>query len=95
MEELDQLKKWGILSEAHNEYTQWVNLTVVTIKPNGLIHLCLDSRNLNKAVKRNPYYVGTIDDVIPKVSGSTHFSILDAYSGFWQVKVSIRPTGFL
>ena len=87
MEELDQLKKWGILSEVRNEYTPWVNSTVVTIKPNGSICLCLDPWNLNKAVKRNPYYVRTIDDVIPKVSGSTHFSILDARSGFWQVSL--------
>lgn len=29
----------------------------------------------------------TIDDVIPKVSGSTQFSILDARSGFWQVNL--------
>ena len=87
MEELDQLKEWGILSEVRNEYTPWVNSTVVTIKPNGSIRLCLDPRNLNKAVKRNPYYVRTIDDVIPKVSGSTHFSILDARSGFWQVNL--------
>ena len=57
MEELDQLKKWGILSEVRNEYTPWVNSTVVTIKPNRSIRLCLDPRNLNKAVKRNPYYV--------------------------------------
>ena len=29
----------------------------------------------------------TIDDVIPKVNGATHFSILDARSGFWQVNL--------
>ena len=87
MEELDQLKKWGILSEVRSEYTPWVNATVVPIKPNGSIRLCLDPRNLNEAVKRNPYYVRTIDDVIPKVSGSTQFSILDARSGFWQVNL--------
>ena len=34
MEELDQLKKWGILSEVRNEYTPSVNSTVVTIKTN-------------------------------------------------------------
>ncbi|KAL9950229.1 hypothetical protein ACROYT_G042702 [Oculina patagonica] len=85
IEELDQLKESGILVEVQNEYTPWVNSTVVTIKPNGTIRLCLDPRDLNKAIKRNPYYVRTIDDVIPKVSGSTHFSILDARSGFWQV----------
>ena len=85
IEELDQLKKWGILSEVRNEYTPWVNSTFVTIKPNGSIRLCLDPGNLNKAVKRNPYYVKMIDDAMPKVSGSTHLSILDARSGFWQV----------
>jgi len=87
IEELDQLKESGILVEVQDEYTPWVNSAVVTIKPNGSIRLCLDPRNLNKAIKRNPYYVRTIDDVIPKVSGSTHFSILDARSGFWQVSL--------
>ena len=29
----------------------------------------------------------TIDYVIPKVSGASHFSILDARSGFWQVEL--------
>ena len=87
MEELDQLKKWGTLSTVRNEHIPWVNSTVVTIKPNGSIRLCLDPRNLNKAVKQNPYYVRTIDDVTPKVIGSTYFSILDARSGFWQVNL--------
>ena len=34
-EELDQLKKWGILCIVHNEFTPWGNSTVVTIKLNG------------------------------------------------------------
>ena len=92
MEEVDHLKKWGILSAVHNEYTPWVNSTVVAIKPNGSIRLCLDPRNLNKAVKCNPYYVRTIDDVIPKVSGSTHLSILDAPGGFWQVNLDEKSS---
>jgi len=53
-------------------------------------------KNLNKVVKCNPYSVRTID-VILKVSGSTHFSILDAHSGFWQVHLdeeSSRPCSF-
>ena len=78
-DELDKLVESGILSEVQNEYTTWVNSTVVTQKPNGTIRLCLDPRDLNKVIKRNPYYVRTIDDVvIPKVCVATHFSILDA-----------------
>ncbi|XP_041362849.1 uncharacterized protein K02A2.6-like [Gigantopelta aegis] len=86
-DELNKLQELGILQEVQNEYTPWVNSTVVTSKPNGSIRLCLDPRDLNKAIKRNPYYVRTIDDVIPKVSGATHFSILDARNGYWQVDI--------
>ena len=75
-----------IFEQEHNEYTPWVNSTVVTRKPNGTIRLCLDSRHLNKAIQRTPYYVRTINDVIPKVSGASHFSILDALRRFWKVK---------
>ena len=75
MKELDQLQKKGILCKVHNEYTPWVILTVVTIKRNGSIRLCLDPRNLSEVVMRNPYYVRAIDDVTPKVSGSSPFSI--------------------
>ena len=77
----------GIQVQIHDEFTPWVNLTVVTWKPNGTILLCLDPRDLNKATRRTPCYVRTIDDVIPKVSGTSHFSILDGRSGFWQVEL--------
>ena len=42
----------------------WVSSTVVTREPKGTIRLCLDSRDLNGATRRTPYYVRTIDDVI-------------------------------
>ena len=60
---------------------------MVTRKPNDTTRLCLDPHDLNKAFRRTPYHVRTIDDVIPKVSGASHFSILDARSGFWQVEL--------
>ena len=62
-----------------------MNSAVVTPKAYRSIRLCLNPRDLNKAVKRNAYYARTVDDVIPQVSGLTHFSILDARRGYWQV----------
>ncbi|KAK3753002.1 hypothetical protein QZH41_016302, partial [Actinostola sp. cb2023] len=73
-EELKRLQELGILCEVKYEYTPWISSTVVTAKPNGSIRICLDPRDLNKAVKRNPYYVKSVDDIIPKVSGATHFN---------------------
>ena len=85
-EELLRLTQVGVLVQIHYEYTPWVNSTLVTRKPDGTIRLCLDPRGLNKAIRHTPYYVRTIDDVIPKVSGASHFNTLDARSGFWQVE---------
>ena len=67
--------------------TPWVNSTVVTRKPNSTIRLFRNPHDLNKAMQRIPYHVRTIDDVIPKASGASHFSTLEARSGFWQVKL--------
>ena len=62
-----------------------MNSVVVTPKVDRSIRLCLDPRDLNKAVKRNAYYARTVDDVIPQVSGLTPFCIVDARRGYWQV----------
>ena len=75
-EELEWLRQTDFPEQEHNEYTPWVNSTLVTRKPNGTIRLCLDPRDLNKAIQCTPYNVKTIDDV----SGASHFSILNTRS---------------
>ena len=35
------------------EPTDWVSFLVVIEKPNGNLQVCLDPRNLNKAIKRS------------------------------------------
>ena len=52
------------------------------------MRVCLDPRDLNKAVKRNTYYTRSVDDIIPKVCNAKYFSILDATSGYWQVPLN-------
>ena len=42
------------------------------------VRICLDPRDLNKAIRRNHFYMPTIDDVLPKLKGAKNFSVLDA-----------------
>jgi hypothetical protein len=49
------------------------------------LRICLDPRDLNKAIKCEHYHTRTIDDIAPKFTGATHFSVLDACSGYWMV----------
>ena len=84
--ELDSLVEKGILSPV-TQPTDWVNSFVCITKPNGKIRLCLDPKDLNRAIKRPHYYTPTLEDVLPKLSGARWFSILDARSGYWNISL--------
>ena len=55
------------------EPTDWVNSLVVREKPNGSLRVCLDPRDLNKAIRMEPYPVSTVESVSTKLHGSTLF----------------------
>ena len=74
----------GVIVEVHN-YTEWVNSIVPVQKPKGEIRLCLDPRDLNKAIKCNPWYMRTLDDILPKISNAKTISMSDATSGYWHI----------
>ena len=69
------------------EPTEWVNSLVVVQKPNGSVRLCIDPRDFNSAMKRSHYPMTTVDEVACRLHGANTFSILDAKSGFWQLKL--------
>ena len=64
--ELDRLVKDGIITEVH-EHTEWIN-SVVPVMKDGSLKLCLDPKDLNKAIKRNQWYVRTLDDILPELA---------------------------
>ena len=63
-----------------------MNSCVCVTKPNGKRQLCLDPKDLNKAIKRPHHYTQTLDDVLRKLSGAHFFTTLDARSGYWNIK---------
>ena len=90
-EELVNLEKQGILAKVV-EPTDWVNSCVCITKSNGSLRLCLDPKDLNKAIKRPHHATPTLDDVLPKLNGAKYFSILDARSGYWTIKLSTESS---
>ena len=60
---------------------------VCVTKPNGKLRLCLDPKDLNQAIKRLHYSTPTLDDVLSKLGGAKYFTILDARSGYWNVRL--------
>ena len=54
------------------------------------LRLCLDPRDLNKAIERNQWYARTLDDILPELAQSKYFTVIDATSGFWHVPLEFR-----
>ena len=65
--------------------TDWVSSIVCVTKANGDLRICLDPVELNKWIKREHYYMPTLDDVTPQLTDAKWFSVLDAKSGYWNI----------
>ena len=84
-EEIKSLVKQGILEEV-KEHTDWVNSYVIVEKDTGNHHspnhtvkkklrICLDPRDLNEALEREPYHTRSVDEITAKLQGTTVFTI--------------------
>ena len=65
----------------------WVSNLVVVEKKDGSLRLCLDPKDLNKAIKREHYKIPTMKEIAAEFAGKTVFSILDLKDGYWQIQL--------
>ena len=49
--------------------TPWVNSLVIEEKRDGSLRLCLDPRDLNKAIRREHHRIPTAEDIASRLSG--------------------------
>ena len=82
--ELNRLVKEGIITEV-KDHTEWINSIVPVMGSNDSLRLCLDPKDLNKAIKRNQWYSRTIDDILPELAKSKYKTLKDATSGYWHI----------
>ena len=78
--ELQRMTSIGIITPVKRP-TPWVSSITYARKKSGDIRICLDPKDLNKAIRRPHYTTRTLDDV-------NIFSKLDARSGYWSVILS-------
>ena len=93
-EELNNMVKLGIIEKA-NEPTDWVSSLVVVQKPNGKLRVCLDPRDLNKAIKREHYQLPTTEDILAQMANAKYFTKLDASNAYWQIEVDYESSKLL
>ncbi|PIK38272.1 GagPol [Apostichopus japonicus] len=81
----DRLTKNEVITPV-NTPTPWVSSLVTVVKAEKM-RICIDPRDLNKALRRSHYPMPTIEDVLPDLKNAKVFSVLDAKNGFWHVEL--------
>ena len=76
------------------EPTEWVNSLVYWCKANGQLRICLDPKDLNKAIRQDNHVTPTLEEILPKFNVAKYFSILDTKSGYWNVELD-EPSSYL
>ncbi|XP_031338074.1 uncharacterized protein K02A2.6-like [Photinus pyralis] len=85
--ELDEMEKNQIIEKVDMP-TDWVNSLVIVKKPNSnKVRICIDPRDLNRAIKREHFQLPSLDEIAPNLRGNKFFSKLDASKGFWSIKL--------
>ncbi|XP_055585172.1 uncharacterized protein K02A2.6-like [Uranotaenia lowii] len=85
-EKLNELLAKDII-EPVTEPNRWVSPLVVVMKDSGDLRLCIDMRQVNKAILRETHPLPTIEDIRWKLNGATIFSRLDIKDAFHQLEI--------
>ena len=90
-EELDRLTDLGVIAPV-DQPTPWVSQTVITQKKTGELRLCLDPKELNKALLRERFQLPVLDDVLHELGQSKVFTKADLSAGYWHVQLDTESS---
>ena len=90
VDKLKEMEKEGHLAKLMQP-TDWVNSMVVSSQGEK-IRICLDPADLSKAVKREHYPIPTVEEIVAKIPDATVFTVLDAKSGYLQMKLEYESS---
>jgi len=89
--ELERMTEAGIIVPV-TEPTPWVSQMVATPKKNGDIRICIDPRELNKALIRERFTLPILDDALHELGQSRFFSKADLSAGFHHVELDYESS---
>lgn len=84
--QLDKMVDQGVIRPI-KEHSDWCSSLAFSTKSDGSIRICLDPAKLNKALKRCPHKIPTLEELNYKFNKAKYFSKLDAKAGYWSVKL--------
>ena len=83
-ETLEELVQQDILALV-TQPTEWISSMVIVPKKDGKLRICLDPKDLNRAIQCEHYPLPTIEEIVTHLHGARVFTVLDVRHGFWHV----------
>ncbi|XP_057452759.1 uncharacterized protein LOC130744604 [Lotus japonicus] len=83
--ETNKLLEAGFIREV--KYPTWLVNVVMVKKANGKWRMCTDYTDLNKHCPKDSYPLPNIDKLVDRASGFGMLSLMDAYSGYHQIRM--------
>ena len=82
---LAELERAGVIERVHA--SQWVSPIVVGRKRDGQIRLCVDLRQVNRAVVTDGYPIPHMEEILHRLQGSHVYSVIDLKDAYHQVNL--------
>jgi hypothetical protein len=68
----------------------WLSPIVIIPKKNGKLRIYIDFRKLNVAIKKDPYPLPFIDEMLNTVIRYEAYSFLDGYLKYHQIFIALK-----
>ena len=85
--ELGEMVSQGIIVK-QTEPTPWVSSLTYPRKPNGKLRICLDPKDLNKAIIRENHKAPTLEEIAHILNGATKFSKVNGNKAFFGMHLT-------
>ena len=73
---------------AVTSYPQWVANVVPIPNKNGKVNMCVDYKDLNRAIPKDDFPLPYIDVLVDNTVQHKIFSFMDGFSGYNQIKMA-------
>ena len=84
--EVDRLVQQKVLKRVNR--SEWAAPTFIIPKKDGSVRFISDFRELNKRIKRKPYPIPKIQDLLLRLEGFTYGTSLDLNMGYYHIELS-------
>ena len=85
--ELAEMVQQGIITK-QAEPTPWVSSLMYPKKANGKLRICLDPKDLNKAIIHENHKAPTLEEIAHVLTGATKFSKVDSNKAFFGMHLT-------